>query len=209
MSWTRLRHRLSRDEARKSVVLCLASVGWASVQKAPLARTHHARPRARGAQGRVRGLRRLRLQQAMELDDLVRHIAGEVRLDVVLEPLGVLLPALPDLGDGEPSAGSLVGDVEHRQRRSAAPVAPPKATTRATRASAERGARAGPQRDRVRELALSSDSLSFAPRPLQSTGRRHAVDFLVERLPVRRDLLLHASEGHRSVADEVVRPISS
>lgn len=52
----------------------------------------------------------------MELDDLVRHIAGEVRLDVVLEPLGVLLSALPDLGDGEPSAGSLVGDVEHKAR---------------------------------------------------------------------------------------------
>ncbi len=80
--------------------------------------THNAmrRPLRVAHRGRVRVLRRLCLLQAVELDDLVRHIAGEVRLDVVVEPLGVLLPALPDLSDGEPAAGSLVGHVEHEAR---------------------------------------------------------------------------------------------
>ena len=38
----------------------------------------------------------------------------------------------------------------------------------------------------------------------RSAGGCHPEDLPIQRLPVRRDLLLDASEGYRPVADEVV-----
>ena len=54
--------------------------------------------------------------QAVEFDDLLLRITWEIRFDILVEPLVVLLLALPDLRDGEPAAISLVGEVEHEAR---------------------------------------------------------------------------------------------
>jgi hypothetical protein len=48
--------------------------------------------------------------EAVEFDDLLLHIAGEVRLDVLVETLVVLLLALPDLRDNKAAAIGLIDE---------------------------------------------------------------------------------------------------
>jgi hypothetical protein len=56
------------------------------------------------------GFRGLCLVEAVEFDDLLLHIAGEVRLDVLVETLVVLLLALPDLRDNKAAAIGLIDE---------------------------------------------------------------------------------------------------